>query len=40
LSLIAHIRKVVHERIGFELCCEVRYVSPTGDIIPAHQAVI
>jgi len=40
LSLIAHIRKVVHERIGFDLCCEVRYVSPTGDIIPAHQAVI
>ena len=40
LSLIAHIRNVVHERIGFELCCEVRYVSPIGDIIPAHQAVI
>jgi UDP-N-acetylmuramate dehydrogenase len=40
LSLIAHIRKVVHERIGFELSCEVRYVSPTGDIIPAHQAVV
>ena len=40
LSLIAHIRNVVHERIGFDLCCEVRYVSPIGDIIPAHQAVI
>ena len=40
LSLIAYIRDVVHERIGFELCCEVRYVSPVGDIIPAHQAVI
>jgi UDP-N-acetylmuramate dehydrogenase len=40
LNLIAHIRKVVHERIGFDLCCEVRYVCPTGDIIPAHQAVI
>jgi UDP-N-acetylmuramate dehydrogenase len=38
LSLIAHIRKVVQERIGFDLCCEVRYVSPGGDIIPAHQA--
>ena len=40
LSLIAHIRNVVHERIGFDLCCEVRYVSPIGDIIPAHQALI
>ena len=40
LSLIAYIRDVVHERIGFDLCCEVRYVSPIGDIIPAHQAVI
>jgi UDP-N-acetylmuramate dehydrogenase len=39
LSLIAHIRKVVRERIGFDLCCEVRYVTPNGDIIPAHQAV-
>ena len=38
LSLIAYIRKVVHERIGFELCCEVRYVSPSGEIMPAHQA--
>lgn len=38
LSLIAHIRKTVLERIGFELCCEVRYVSSDGDIIPAHQA--
>ncbi len=40
LSLIAHIRKVVHERIGFDLCCEVRYVSANGDLIPAHQAEI
>lgn len=38
LSLIAHIRKVVYERIGFDLCCEVRYVSPVGEIVPAHQA--
>ncbi len=38
LSLIAHIRKVVQQRIGFALCCEVRYVSPGGDIIPAHRA--
>lgn len=40
LSLIAHIRKAVHERIGFELCCEVRYVSPNGEIMPAHQAKV
>lgn len=40
LRLIAHIRKAVHDRIGFDLCCEVRYVSPTGDIVPAHQAVL
>jgi UDP-N-acetylmuramate dehydrogenase len=40
LSLIAHIRQVVHEKIGFELCCEVRYVSPDGEIMPAHWANI
>lgn len=40
LGLIAHIRKVVLERIGFELCCEVRYVNPAGEIMPAHQACI
>lgn len=38
LSLIEHIRRTVRERIGFELCCEVRYVSPAGEIMPAHQA--
>ena len=38
LSLIAHIRQVVRDRIGFELCCEVRYVSPDGEIMPAHRA--
>lgn len=38
LSLIAHIRQVVLDRIGFELCCEVRYVSPNGEIMPAHRA--
>lgn len=38
LSLIDHIRQVVKMRIGFELCCEVRYVSPAGAIMPAHQA--
>jgi UDP-N-acetylmuramate dehydrogenase len=38
LGLIAHIRQVVHDRIGFELCCEVRYVNPAGEIMPAHLA--
>jgi len=38
LALIAHIRQVVDRRIGFDLCCEVRYVSPRGVIMPAHQA--
>jgi UDP-N-acetylmuramate dehydrogenase len=38
LSLIDHIRRTVRERIGFELCCEVRYVNPAGEIMPAHQA--
>ena len=36
LNLIAHIRKVVRERIAFELNCEVRYVSPQGKMMPAH----
>lgn len=38
LDLIEHIRKVVFGQIGFELCCEVRYVSPAGEIMPAHLA--
>ncbi len=38
LSLIAHIRRVVFERIGFELCCEVRYVNTAGELMPAHLA--
>ncbi|MGW8313219.1 MAG: UDP-N-acetylmuramate dehydrogenase [Desulfuromonadales bacterium] len=38
LSLIAHIRKVVFDRIGFDLCCEVRYVDSGGEIMPAHLA--
>jgi len=38
LALIAHVRHVVNSRIGFDLCCEVRYVSPEGVIMPAHQA--
>ncbi len=36
LDVIAHVRRTVLERIGFELCCEVRHVSVTGEIHPAH----
>ncbi len=36
LTLIDHIRKTVQQRIGFDLCCEVRYVSPAGLVTPAH----
>jgi UDP-N-acetylmuramate dehydrogenase len=35
LALIAQVRKRVSQSIGFELCCEVRYVSPQGEVIPA-----
>jgi UDP-N-acetylmuramate dehydrogenase len=38
LDLIAHIRRVVLERIGFELHCEVRYVDPRGGVFPADRA--
>ena len=38
LSLIARIRAAVRERIGFELECEVRYVTPEGEVVPAHRA--
>ncbi|SHI58928.1 UDP-N-acetylmuramate dehydrogenase [Malonomonas rubra DSM 5091] len=36
LRLIAEVRKTVYQRIGFELKCEVRYVSPKGKLMPAH----
>ena len=36
LALIRHIRQTIRRQIGFELDCEVRYVSPTGNIMPAH----
>jgi len=36
LALIDQIRKVVKDKIGFELNCEVRYVSPAGKLMPAH----
>ena len=36
LILIKQVRQRIREQIGFELDCEVRYVSPQGEIIPAH----
>ena len=36
LRVIARIRQIVREKNGFDLCCEVRYVSPQGEIFPAH----
>jgi UDP-N-acetylmuramate dehydrogenase len=38
LALIAHIRRRIMQRIGFDLCCEVRYVSPLGVIMSADLA--
>ena len=39
LALIGEVRKKVQDRIGFDLRCEVRYVSPEGQIMPADQVV-
>ncbi len=36
LTLIRQIRGEIRQMLGFELDCEVRYVSPQGDITPAH----
>lgn len=36
LWLITKVRSVIRERIDFDLSCEVRYVSPQGQIVPAH----
>ncbi len=38
LELIARIRTVVRNQLDFDLCCEVRYVSADGSIVPAHLA--
>lgn len=38
LALIATIRSVVFERSGHLMNCEVKYVAPTGEIRPAHEA--
>ncbi len=37
LQLISRIRSVVRKMLDFDLRCEVRYVSPTGEIGPADQ---
>lgn len=39
LALIAHIRRTVLARIGFDLRCEVRYVRPSGEILPADRVL-
>ncbi len=36
LHVIHHMRSRVFERFGAELCCEVKYVLPTGRIVQAH----
>ncbi len=38
LGLIRLARERVHRRTGFWLECEVRYVSPLGEVVPAHLA--
>jgi len=37
LSIIHQVRKVVRERTGFLLMCEVRYLSPDCRLMPAHE---
>lgn len=37
LALIAHIRSTVHERTGFAMDCEARYLAPWGEERPAHE---
>ncbi len=39
LALIRQVRTLVMERIGFDMKCEVRYVSPEGEVMPAHRVV-
>jgi UDP-N-acetylmuramate dehydrogenase len=38
LAIIRRVRKGVLERTGFELLCEVRYLSTKGQLLPAHKA--
>lgn len=37
LSIIHQVRKVVQERTGFLLMCEVRYLAPECRLMPAHE---
>jgi len=37
LRLISRIRSEIYQQVGFDLRCEVRYVSPSGEICPADQ---
>jgi UDP-N-acetylmuramate dehydrogenase len=39
LALINKVRRTVFAQIGFTLKCEVRYVSPTAELMPAHVEV-
>jgi len=39
LELIVNIRQVVAQSIGFDLRCEVRYVTPLGQIMPADRVL-
>ncbi|MBE0597966.1 MAG: UDP-N-acetylmuramate dehydrogenase [Desulfuromonadales bacterium] len=38
LTLIAQIRRTIREQIGFDLHCEVRYVTAQGELMPADRA--
>jgi UDP-N-acetylmuramate dehydrogenase len=38
-ELIRRVRAAVHERTGFWMRCEVRYVPPEGNIRPLHEAL-
>jgi UDP-N-acetylmuramate dehydrogenase len=40
LYLIALIRNTVHGRTGYYMDCEVRYISPAGEIRPAHEPAL
>lgn len=39
LAVIAHARSAVYEATGYLMECEVRYVSPDGSVVPAHEAL-
>ena len=39
LKLIGQVRRTVHEQIGFTLGCEVRYVSPNGEVMQADRVL-